>query len=108
VSADYSNTAYFKQVLPDGTTIDSDQVNPALFTASLTGLPYPVGQEFVSTGPLNLYVQLGPAIDQANDFLIGQSLHRVVTVVPEPTAWTVLSVGIAFLFAARLRRRPRA
>lgn len=108
VSADYMNTAYFKQVLPDGTTIYSDQVNPAIFTATLSGLPYPVGQQFVSTGPLNLYVQLGPTIDQAHDLVIGQSLHRLVQVVPEPTALIISSVGIAFLCVARLRRRPRA
>jgi hypothetical protein len=104
VSANYTNTAYFKQVLPDGTTIYSDQVNPATFTATLSGLPYPVGQQFISTGALNLYVQLGPTIDQANDFLIGQSLHRVVEVVPEPTALTLLSLGAVCLYVARRGR----
>lgn len=107
VSADYSNTAYFKQVLPDGTTIYSDQVNPAVFNSTLAGLPYPLGQEFISTGPLDLYVQLGSRIDQANDLVIGQSLHRVVTVVPEPTGLTLLSLGTVCLLVARWRRRSR-
>ncbi len=94
VSADYKNTAYFKQVLPDGTTIYSDQVNPPQFTAKLGGLPYFPGQQFVSTGPLNLYLQLGSKIDQNTDLLIGQSLHRLVQVVPEPTTWMLLCVGV--------------
>lgn len=107
VSADYSNTAYFKQVLPDGTTIYSDQVNPAVFISTLAGLPYPIGQEFISTGPLDLYLQLGGTIDQANDLVIGQSLHRMVTVVPEPTAFTLLSLSAVCLFAAKAWRRSR-
>ncbi len=108
VSADYTNTAYFKQVLPDGTTIYSDQLNPAVFTATLSGLPYPIGQEFISTGPLDLYLQLGGAIDQANDLVIGQSLHRTVTVVPEPTALTLLSLGAVCLFGVKARHSSRA
>ncbi len=77
VSADYMNTAYFAQVLPDGTTIYSDQVNPAIFNGTLTALPYEVGQEFISTGPLNLYLRLSPTIDQANDMLIGKRLNSI-------------------------------
>ncbi len=107
VSADYSNTAYFKQVLPDGTTIYSDQLNPAVFTSTLAGLPYPIGQEFISTGPLDLYLQLGGTIDQTNDLIIGQSLSRAVTVVPEPTAVALLSFGAVCLVAARAWRRLR-
>lgn len=104
VSADYANTSYFKQVLPDGTTIYSDQLNPAVFTSTLTGLPYPIGQEFLSTGSLDLYVQLGSEIDQTHDLLIGQSLSRSVTVVPEPTACTLLALGSVCLVVARARR----
>jgi hypothetical protein len=100
------NTSFFKQVLPDGTTIYSDQVNPAVFTATLAGLPYPVGQEFVSTGPLNLYLKLGAEIDQPNDLLIGQSLHRVVRVIPEPTSALLLGLGVVCL-NTNLRRRFR-
>jgi hypothetical protein len=106
VSANYTSTAYFKQVLPDGTTVYSDQINPPTFTGTLSALPYPLGQQFTSTGPLNLYVQLGPTIDQANDLLIGQSLHSVVEVVPEPTALSLLCAGTLYLVGAR-RRKPR-
>lgn len=106
ISADYRNTAYFKQVLPDGTTIYSDLVNPAVFTSTLAGLPYPTGQEFIGTEPLNLYLQLGPTIDQANDLLIGQSLHRIVRVVPEPAAWSIVVLGVTCLYG-RMRRRTQ-
>lgn len=106
VSADYRNTAYFKQVLPDGTTIYSDLVNPAVFTGTLTSLPYHVDQQFVSTGPLNLYLQLGNTINQNTDLLIGQSLHRLVQVVPEPASWSLLSLT-ALCALRRVKRSSR-
>lgn len=105
VSADYMNTAYFTQVLPDGTTIYSDQDNPAVFTGTLTSLPYEVGQEFISTGGVDLYLQLGATIDQPNDLHIGRSLHAVVRVVPEPTSGTLAILGVLSLGLCRRRRR---
>jgi hypothetical protein len=90
VAGDFREEAVFKQVLPDGTTIYSDPVNPAVFTARLTGLPYPVGTTFVSPESVNLYVQTGPRFDPTRDPVIGRSFNRslIVTgqVTPEPAS----------------------
>lgn len=106
VSGEFREEAYFKQVLPDGTTIYSDPNQAAIFTASLTGLPYPPGTTFVSPERVNLYLQVGPGFDPTRDPVIGQSFGRTLTVVPEPSAALSLLIGSAAL-AGGLRWRRR-
>ena len=59
VSGNFTLSSYFKLVLPGGTTIYSDPNNAAVFTASLTGLPAPLGTVFSSPDRINLYLELG-------------------------------------------------
>ncbi|WZO98627.1 PEP-CTERM sorting domain-containing protein [Isosphaeraceae bacterium EP7] len=104
VSGDSSTVSFFKQVLPDGTTIYSDPDPAAIFTASLTGLPYPVGTTFVSPERLNLYLQLGPGFDPTRDLLIGQSFNRSLTVVPEPSSVLMVLTGMGVLAGASIKK----
>jgi hypothetical protein len=103
VSGDSSTVSFFKQVLPDGTTIYSDPDPAAIFTASLTGLPYPLGTTFVSPERINLYLQLGPGFDPTRDLLIGQSFNRSLTVVPEPSSACMVLIGMGVLAGGILR-----
>jgi hypothetical protein len=107
VSGDSSTIAFFKQVLPDGTTIYSDPDPAAIFTASLTGLPYPPGTTFVSPERLNLYLQVGPGFDPTRDPIIGQSFNRFLVVVPEPSSAAMLLIGMGAL-AGGIRRSHRS
>ena len=108
VSGDFREEAYFKQVLPGGTTIYSDPNTAAIFTAHLTGLPYREGTTFTSPGRLNLYLQLGPGFDPTRDLLIGQSFDRTLTVVPEPTSLGLLAAGVLGLTGYVGKRRKEA
>ena len=112
VSGDFREEAYFKQAIAAlGATVYSDPSTPAVFTASITGLPYPEGTTFTSPGRVNLYLQLGPVRDPATDLLIGQSFDRVLVVVPEPAGLALLGaagVSAAGYFGARRRRKQAA
>jgi hypothetical protein len=110
VSGFLTDAAYFSQVLPDGTTLYSDPNNAAVFTGSITRLPYTVGTTFVSPAPVNLYLQLGPGFDPARDLLIGQSSNRILVitgvVVPEPATVLVAALlGVSALGGVARRRR---
>ncbi|MBX9579632.1 MAG: PEP-CTERM sorting domain-containing protein, partial [Gemmataceae bacterium] len=97
LSADFREVAYFSLVIPGVPTIYTDQVDPAIITATLTGVPYPVGTVFSSPERLNLYLQLGPGFDQSRDPVIGQSYDRSFVIlpaaVPEPASLALLGAG---------------
>jgi hypothetical protein len=101
--------AYFKLVVP-GATVYSDG---ALFTAHLTGLPYPIGTVFSSPDRINLYLDLptSPGVyDFAGDLIIGQTFNRQLTVTPEPSSALTALIGMPLLvgrwWRARKRSRP--
>jgi hypothetical protein len=79
----FTADAYFKLLLPGGTTVYSDPNTAALFTAALTALPPACGTVFASPCRVNLYLQTGPGLDPLRDPIIGQSYDRTVTVVPK-------------------------
>ena len=88
-------------------------VDPYVFEAEVTGLPFPIGTVFVGTDNSTVDIRLalnGPeGIDPMSDPVIGQVLSggiiTITSIVPEPSAallCTACSVGLVLV---RNRRR---
>ena len=81
----------FAQQLADGTLLYTDA--SYFFEAKITGLPFPVGQQFIGTEDVAIRVQLGATIDPATDPIVGMALAGglvEITAVPEPDSGMLL------------------
>ncbi len=98
----------FAQVLIDGTYLYA--IDDYVFETNITGLPFPVGTQFVGTDDsvLDVRVRLGAEIDPDNDPVIGQALGggivEITRVVPEPAS-LVLAIGCVGLACLVTTRR---
>jgi hypothetical protein len=103
VSGDFTVNSYFELVLANGVTIVSDPNTAAVFTAHVTGLPFPAGTTFTSPAAVNLFLET-----PNGDLLIGQSSNRFVTVTPEPASTTLLAIGAVGMFLPLWRQRKES
>ena len=105
VSADVSIAGPFSQVLADGTTLYT--ITPYTFEGPISGLPYPVGTQFIGTEDVEVRVQLGTMPDPSIDPVIGLALAggvvEVTRVIPEPSffVFTLLSSLMCFYVVRR-------
>lgn len=92
-SADVLVGGPFAQVLADGTFL---YANDYTFAGSISGLPYPLGTQFVGTHDAEIRVQLGVSPDPMVDPVIGLILaDGLITVVPEPSSFSLLLAAVA-------------
>ena len=106
LSADVSIAGPFSQVLADGTTLYT--ITPYTFEGPISGLPYPVGTQFIGT-EVEVLLQLGPTPDPSTDPVIGLALAggvvEVTRVIPEPSSLLCTWLcGCLFVLAARRSR----
>jgi hypothetical protein len=99
----------FAQVFIDGTYLYG--ADAYAFESTITGLPYPIGSEFVGTpdSEVEIRLRLGSTPDPANDPAIGAALPggiaRITRVVPEPASHVLMVMLFVGLGGAGVRRR---